>query len=451
MLFVGKRRNLLAEGPEHCKQLKLPHPVLTNEDLHRLRAVKRDDYKVATVGALFDARSDNPADALARGLADMLAAAEKAIADGASLLVLSDRGVSADKAPIPSLLATSALHHGLLARGLRGEAGILVESGEPREVMHFCLLCGYGASAVNPYLAFEALRELERRGDIPKPQERGEYVEHYINAVKKGILKTMSKMGISTLRSYRAAQLFEILGLNRDVVDKYFPGTPARLAGAGLDIIAAEIARRQELAYGPRPAGALPLVHAGEYQYRLDGEQHGWTPETIQLLQHAVRRNDPVLYEQYAEKTNAETKRLRAFRGLLDFKAAESVPLEDVEPAAEIARRFCTGAMSHGSISKETHETLALAMNRLGAASNTGEGGEDPARYAPGQNGDSLNSAIKQIASARFGVTMHYLSEAKELQIKVAQGAKPGEGGQLPGFKVTDEIARLRHSTPGVS
>jgi len=451
MMFTGKRRNILEESPEHCKQLKLPHPILTNEDLNRLRSVQREDFKVATVSALFDATADDPARALNDALEKLLDDAGQAINNGASLIIISDKGQSQEKAPIPSLLAVSAVHQGLLNRRLRSEAGLIVESGEPREVMHFCLLAGFGANAVNPYLAFESLDELQRDSELPGDMEPYRIADNYIAAVKKGILKTMSKMGISTLRSYHTAQLFEAIGLNRDVIDKYFTGTSSRIEGIGLAQIAEEVLQRHKSAYAPRKAGQLDLDFGGEYHWRSDGERHLWNPVTVTRLQHAVKFEDAKAYEEYKDAINNQAKKLCTLRGLFEFVPGKSVPLEEVEPAENIVKRFCTGAMSHGSISKEAHECLAIAMNRIGAMSNTGEGGEDPARYVPETNGDSKNCAIKQVASGRFGVTVEYLANAKELQIKMAQGAKPGEGGQLPGHKVTDEIARLRYSTPGVT
>ena len=451
MSFTGKQRNLLTESPEHCRQLKLPHPILTNEDICRLRAVKQDDFKVATLPALFEADDPRPGHALRRALDRLVEAGEKAIREGASLLIVSDRGLTAAKVPIPSLLATAALHHGLLAGRLRSEAGIVVESGEPREVMHFCLLCGYGANAINPYLAFEAIHRLRENGDLPQDTELDVLFDEYITAVKKGILKTMSKMGISTLRSYHSAQQFEAVGLNREVIDQYFRGTASRISGVGLDTIAREALARHQSAFGPRPSGVLDLDFGGEYQFRLDGERHLWNPTTISRLQHAVLYDDQKAYDEYRDALNEQSRQLCTLRGMFELVPGQPVPLEEVEPVNQIVRRFYSGAMSHGSISKEAHETLAVAMNRLGAMSNTGEGGEDPARYKPSANGDSLNSGIKQVASARFGVTIEYLANARILQIKMAQGAKPGEGGQLPGNKVTEEIARLRHSTPGVS
>jgi len=451
MGFTGKRQNLLDESPQHCRQLKLPHPILTNEDLERLRSVRRDDFRVVTIPALFDADAPDPGEALRRGISILVASAESAVKDGAALVVISDRDISETKAPIPSLLAVAAVHHGMLNHGLRHEAGLIVESGEPREVMHFCLLCGYGANAVNPYMAFESLDELNREGTLRKGMERVQIADNYIAAIKKGILKTMSKMGISTLRSYHGAQLFEAIGLDAEMVARYFTGTSSRIGGVGLKELAEETLGRHRAAFAPRPAGALDLDFGGEYHFRLAGERHLWNPTTVSLLQQAVHNDDAATYAAYAKAVNEQSEALCTLRGLFDFAGGEPVPLEAVEPASEIARRFCTGAMSHGSVSKEVHECMAVAMNRLGAMSNTGEGGEDPQRYVPESNGDSKNCAIKQVASGRFGVTANYLAHAKELQIKIAQGAKPGEGGQLPGHKVTEEIARLRYSTPGVT
>ncbi|MHC4212691.1 MAG: glutamate synthase large subunit [Planctomycetota bacterium] len=451
MMFVGRRRNILEEGPEHCRQLKLSHPVLTNEDIERLRTVSRDDFKTATISAVFRTDTDDAEASLCEALDSLVDEAQQAVKDGACLVIISDRDISETKAPIPSLLATAAVHHGLHRLHLRAEAGIIVESGEPREVMHFCLLCGYGANAVNPYMAFELLDELQREGDLPEKMEQTQIADNYIAAIKKGILKTMSKMGISTLRSYHSAQLFEAIGLNKSVVDKYFTGTSSRIGGIGLKEIAAEALARHRDAFGQRAVGSLELDFGGEYNYRTTGEHHLWNPTTVSKLQHAVHHDDSTAYKEYAEAVNEQSRKRSTLRGLFEFVPGESVDIGDVEPASEIVKRFCTGAMSQGSISKEAHETLAIAMNRIGGMSNTGEGGEDPSRYEPEPNGDSKNCAIKQIASARFGVSINYLAHAKELQIKMAQGAKPGEGGQLPGHKVTEEIARIRHSTPGVT
>jgi len=478
MAFTGKQRNLLEETPTHCRQLKLPHPILTNDDMERLRTVRRDDFKVVTLPAVFSVchclpaagttsaerdrvaaagkqcHTETPGESLRRALDELIEAAARAIEDGASLVIVSDREVGPERAPVPSLLATAALHHGLLERRLRSEAGIVVESGEPREVMHFCLLCGYGANAINPYLAFEAVYQLRREKFLPQDVGADELCDHYISAVKKGILKTISKMGISTLRSYHAAQQFEAVGLDRTVVERYFSGTASRIGGSNLDVIAREALQRHRAAFGPREPGALELDYGGEYHFRLDGEAHLWNPTTVTRLQHAVLNDDPQSYAEYARAVNDQNRELCTLRGLFEFVPASGespVPIEEVEPASAILNRFYTGAMSHGSISKEAHEALAIAMNRIGAMSNTGEGGEDPARYRPEANGDSRNCGVNQVASARFGVTIEYLSNARVLQIKMAQGAKPGEGGQLPGHKVSEEIARLRHSTPGVS
>ena len=451
MSFTGRRRNVLEETPEHCKQLKLPHPILTNEDITHLRQVNRDDFKVFTVTALFDATGEDSEKALKDGLDDMVAQAVEAISNDASLLIVSDRGASEKMAPIPSLLATSYLHNQLIEKQLRSQAGIIVESGEPREVMHFCLLTGCGANAVNPYMVFEAFMQLQQQGDIPANTTASKIVDNYISAIKKGILKTMSKMGISTLRSYHTAQLFEAIGLNRGFIDAFFPGITSRIGGIGLKEVAKDVMARHARGYSdPRP-GEMELEHGGRYNFRNDGEAHKWNPTTISKLQHAVLNEDSTAYREFAEACNDESKSRHTIRGLFEFKSTSPVPLEEVESAESIVKRFCTGAISHGSISAEAHECMAVAMNRIGGMSNTGEGGEDEKRYFPEANGDSKNSAIKQVASGRFGVTINYLAHAKEIQIKMAQGAKPGEGGQLPGYKVSDEIANLRYSTPGVT
>ena len=452
MVFTGKKRNILGETPEHCRQLKLPHPILTNEDIKRLRSsASRPDFKVETVSSLFDTDVPDPAESLRQGLDSLIINVEQAIKNGASLVIISDKGVNPIQAPIPSLLAIAAVHHGLLKRGLRGEAGLIIESGEPREVMHFCLLCGYGANGINPYMAFESLDELQNIEEVPANLDTIQIADNYIAAIKKGILKTMSKMGISTLRSYTGAQLFEAIGLNHDVINEYFTGTSSRIEGIGINEIAAEVIARQKSAFEQRPAGVLELDFGGEYHYRRTGEYHLWNPTTVAKLQHAVKNEDAKAYDEYAKEINDQSKHLCTLRGLFEFVPGNAISIEEVEPASEIVKRFCTGAMSHGSISKEAHECMAIAMNRIGGMSNTGEGGEDPKRYILEPNGDSKNCAIKQIASARFGVTANYVAHAKELQIKIAQGAKPGEGGQLPGHKVTEEIAKLRYSTLGVT
>ncbi|MDY7009731.1 MAG: glutamate synthase large subunit [Planctomycetota bacterium] len=441
MSFTGKRLNLLDETPRHCRQLKLPHPILTNDDMERLRAARRSDFKVSTVDALFDADGEKPGEALERGLDELVNSCEAAIRNGSSLVIISDRNFNETRAPIPSLLAMAAVHQGLLDRACRSEAGLVIETGEAREVMHFCLLCGYGANAVNPYLAFETLIQLQCEGDIPEDIEPEQIADNYIAAIKKGILKTMSKMGISTLRSYHSAKLFEAVGLGSDVVNKYFTGTSSRISGAGMTAIAREVLHRHSQAC----SGQEPQIDPG-------GERHLWNPKTVSLLNKAVQDNDRRAYDDYTEIVSNQSGAPHTLRNLFEFVPNEPVSIDEVEAAESIVRRFCTSAMSHGSVSREVHETITAAMNRLGATSNTGEGGEDPRRYkAPRPGSDSLNAAVKQVASGRFGVTMEYLAHAEVLQIKMAQGAKPGEGGQLPGKKVTDEIARLRHSIPGVT
>ncbi|HDS84310.1 MAG TPA: glutamate synthase large subunit [Phycisphaerales bacterium] len=452
MSYTGKKLNLLDESPPHCRQLKLPHPILTNEDMVRLRAVKRSDFSVQTLDAVFVPDLSDTTLGLQQAIERLINDAQHAIEqNGASLLILSDKTADEHRMPIPALLATAAVHHGLIERGLRGEAGLIVETGEARKVMHFCLLCGYGANGVNPYLVFETLNELHQSRQLPPELDATQIADNYIASIKKGILKTMSKMGISTLRTYFNAQLFEAIGLHRQLVQRYFTGTSSRIGGIGLEQIARDIQARHQAAFSPPRPGSLDLDFGGEYHYRQDGERHLWNPGTVARLQHAVVNNDADAYEQFSRAVNDQSEKLYTLRGLFEFVPGESVPLDEVEPACEIVKRFCSGAMSHGSISKEAHECMAIAMNRLGAMSNTGEGGEDAGRYVLEPNGDSKNSAIKQVASGRFGVTINYLAHAREIQIKMAQGAKPGEGGQLPGKKVTEEIARLRHATPGVT
>jgi len=450
LTFAGRHHNLLEESPEHCRMLELRHPILSNEDMARLKTLRRADFKVATLDMTFAPDREHPGTALEAGVTMLLAAAERAIRkEDASMLVLSDRSEAPGRVPIPSLLAVSALHEHLLVQGLLGAAGFVVESGEPREVAHIGLLCGFGASGVNPYLALESISYLVHEGRLQSSMDLEVLHDNYILALKKGLLKIMSKMGISTLPSYRGAQLFQALGLDGGFVDAYFPGISSPIGGVGLDVVARECLARNHQAYGAREPGSLELDHAGEYAWRMDGERHLWNPESITLLQKAVRNDDLEAYRGFARLINEESR--VTLRSLLAFVPGEPVPLEEVEAVDDLVKRFCTGAMSHGSLSKEAHETLAIAMNRLGGASNTGEGGEDPARYGPQADGLDRSCAIKQVASARFGVTIEYLANAREIQIKMAQGAKPGEGGQLPGHKVTPEIAKLRHSTPGVT
>ncbi len=447
---LGPESNLFEESPIHCRKLQVTTPILDNEELEQIRALDRPGLRTSSLSAIFDANAWQAG--LEMALEKLCREAERAVQNGATLLILSDRGHDERRAPIPSLLATGAVHHHLIRAGLRKNCGLIVESGEPREVMHFCLLLGYGAGAVNPYLAYESLDAMRRDGLLGE-LDTGEAQHRYVKAVEKGILKVMSKMGISTLQSYRGAQIFEAVGLGRSLVERFFTGTPTHLDGIGLDIVADEAIARHRVAYTRVPLDVVEdeLDPGGLYQWRRRGEHHMWNPTTIGALQHAVRSGKYELFKKFSARADAETRR-NTIRGLLELRTEgrTPIPLEEVEPASSIVQRFKTGAMSFGSISREAHETLAVAMNRLGARSNSGEGGEDRARYREEPNGDSKRSAIKQVASGRFGVTIEYLNEAEEIQIKIAQGAKPGEGGQLPGHKVDENIARVRHSTPGV-
>ena len=447
--YIGTERNILNEAPENCHTLKLPHPILTNRDLEKLRRVSSGDLLATTLPALFRA-ADGEA-GLRQSLDDLSARGAHAVHSGYTLLILSDRGVDATYAPIPSLLAMAAVHNRLVREKTRTQVALIIESGEPREVMHFALLIGYGASAINPYLAIESLHDLKRRGLLPD-KVSAEYAEtNFIKAINKGLLKTFSKMGISTLQSYRGAQVFEAVGLNQFLVDRYFPGTASRVEGVGLDVIAREAVMKHSYAFQPLTDSETDLVVGGQYQYREGGEYHLLNPQTISKVQHAVRQNSFSTFQEYTDLIDDRNRTLCTLRGLLQLKYAEKpIPIEEVEAAKEIVKRFTTGAMSYGSISKEAHETLAIAMNRIGGMSNTGEGGEDEERFTRDANGDLRRSAVKQVASGRFGVTTNYLVNADELQIKMAQGAKPGEGGQLPGHKVDEVIAKTRHSIPGV-
>jgi glutamate synthase (NADPH/NADH) large chain len=447
---LGGEGNLLVETPKQCRLLELEQPVLTNVDLAKIVAQSLADFPVVVLPMLFAARTTDPGAALRQGLENLCAAAERAIDSGASLIVLSDRGVDTDNAAIPSLLATSAVHHSLARAGKRMRAGLVVETGEVREVADLALLVGYGAGAVNPYLSFEAADALDI--DVPRA-ERG---EHYVHALNKGLLKVMSKMGISCLSSYQGAQIFEAIGIGKETVEQWLPGTASRIGGVGLAEIAQEALFRHAFAFDtlvPELGGDDDALDVGgNYAWRVDGERHLWSPSTVANLQKAVRLHDQKSYDEYSRTINEQEVAPFTLRGCWDLvPAAVPVPIEEVEPAASIVRRFATGAMSFGSISREAHENLAIAMNRIGGRSNSGEGGEDDARFVPLPNGDSRRSAIKQVASARFGVTAHYLVNADELQIKIAQGAKPGEGGQLPGHKVDQAIARVRYSVPGVT
>jgi glutamate synthase domain-containing protein 2/glutamate synthase domain-containing protein 1/glutamate synthase domain-containing protein 3 len=446
-LTLGAEKNLFDETPEHCHRLLLSKPIVTNEQLQSIKDLDFRDLRTKVLPTFFEIEQRGAG--LEKALERLCDDAEAALGQGFTVLVLSDRGHDAVNAPIPSLLAVAAVHHHLIRKGKRSLCGLVVETGEAREVMHFCLLLGYGVSAINPYLAFETLYDQVQAGNMQKI-DGVKSVENYVKAAHKGIRKVMSKMGISTLQSYQGAQIFEAIGLRKSVIDKYFTGTNSRIEGAGLEEIAAEVAVRHHVAHEV-PALFIPeLEPGGIYQWRRRGEYHMYNPESVASLQHAVRSANYKLFKTYSSKINDSSKQLCTIRGMLEFKPQKSIPIEEVEPASEIVKRFKTGAMSFGSISKEAHENVAIAMNRLGARSNTGEGGEDPERYKRMPNGDSKRSSIKQVASGRFGVTSFYLVNADELQIKMAQGAKPGEGGQLPGHKVDEVIARVRFATPGV-
>jgi glutamate synthase domain-containing protein 2/glutamate synthase domain-containing protein 1/glutamate synthase domain-containing protein 3 len=446
---IGPEGNLLEPTPEACRQIAIPYPILHNDQVAKIRHLPTGSpFRSTTLPILYNPADGGPG--LDRAMRELCRKASQAVAAGYGILILSDRGVDATHAPIPSLLATAGVHHHLVRQGARTRCGLLVESGDAREVHHVALLMGYGAGAVNPYLAFETLDDMIRQGLLAGVTHE-QAVHGYVKALNKGVLKVMSKMGISTLQSYCGAQIFEAVGLDRAFVDTYFTSTPSRIGGIGLDTVAEEVRRRHERAFGRRRAALDELESGGEYQWRRDGEVHLFTPETVFRLQHATRTRRYEIYEDYTRLVDDQSQRLATLRGLFRLRpAGPPVPLDEVEPVDAILRRFSSGAMSYGSISQEAHETLAIAMNRLGARSNTGEGGEDPARYVPDANGDSRRSAIKQVASGRFGVTSEYLVNADDLQIKMAQGAKPGEGGQLPGHKVYPWIAKVRHSTPGV-
>ncbi len=447
--YIGVEGNILSEIPENCHTLKMPHPILSNRELEKLRRVSRGDLLAHTLPTTFSVTEGE--NGLKRAVDGLCRRASLAIKSGYTLLILSDRGVDDEYAPIPSLLALTAVHNHLVREGTRTGVALIIESGEPREVMHYCLLIGYGASAINPYLAIETIEDLAARKELLNGISPEAAVKNYIKAVGKGLLKVFSKMGISTLQSYRGAQVFEAIGLNKDVVDQYFTGTSSRIEGVGLPVLAREAIEKHTFAYRPVSDAEPELAVGGYYQYRINGERHSINPDTVSKLQHAVRSSSYSTFQEYSKLIDEQNRNYYTLRGLMQLKTMpRPISIEEVEPAAEIVKRFATGAMSFGSISAEAHETLAIAMNRIGGRSNTGEGGEDEARFKPLPNGDSRRSAIKQVASGRFGVTTNYLINADELQIKVAQGAKPGEGGQLPGHKVDAEIARVRHSIPGV-
>jgi glutamate synthase (NADPH/NADH) large chain len=447
--YIGPEGNLLETTERQCHRLLVPHPILTNEEMAALRQVDYRGWKTKTIDITYP-RSGGTS-GLKPALDRICREASQAIADSYSLIVLSDRNCSKDRVPISSLLACGAVHHHLIAHEERTQIGLVLESGEAREVHHHCLLVGYGADAINPYLAFEALYQAREDGTLEAEYTDAEIVSAYRKGVAKGLLKVMGKMGISTLQSYKGAQIFEAVGIDDDVIERCFSGTPSRIRGVNFAVLAEEAIRRHEIGYPTREQVRLEVLpNPGLYQWRKNGEKHAWNPHTIAEIQQAARAGDQSAYDRFSRLVNESTTRECHLRGLLRFKPSTPVPLEEVESAASIVRRFCTGAMSFGSISAEAHETLAVAMNRLGGKSNTGEGGEDYARFKPLANGDSKRSAIKQVASGRFGVTSWYLTNADELQIKIAQGAKPGEGGELPGKKVDRIIAAVRHSTPGV-
>ncbi len=446
---LGSRQNLFEETPDHCHQFRIDQPILTNREIAQIRDMYIGDIRAETLPILF--KAEYGAAGLQRALDELFESAVRAVDNGATILILSDRGANAELAPIPALLASAGVHHHLIREHRRVQCNIVVESAEPREVHHFALLIGYGIGAINPYLAFETIEDMVARGvtqDVPPEVAR----RNYIKSIGQGLLKVMSKMGISTLKSYHGAQIFEAVGLHASVIERYFTGTPSRIGGIGLDVIAEEALIRHRRAYPDKQVPEnLGLDVGGLYQWRRGGEYHQFNPITVAKLQQATKIRDEKSYMEYADFINKQNKEIGTLRGLMEFKSeADPIPLDEVEPWTEIVKRFKTGAMSYGSISKEAHESLAIAMNQIGGKSNSGEGGEDEDRFQPDADGKWRNSAIKQIASGRFGVTSHYLVNAKELQIKMAQGAKPGEGGQLPGEKVYPDIAKTRHSTPYV-
>lgn len=445
---VGGSLNLLEESPEHCITLELPTPVLSNTELEKIRYIDHRHLQTKTVYTYF--KADGKPGSLQKGLDRVCQYVTDAIEDGFTIVILSDRSFDSGHTQIPSLLAVAAVHHDLIRKGLRGKIGLLVEAGEVWETHHFATLIGYGASGVNPYLVFQTIHDMKKQNLLPEDLTEEKAIYNYKKAVAGELLKVMSKMGISTLQSYHGAQIFEALGIHKDVIDRYFTGTVSRIGGLTLDDIAREAIAKHQLAF-PKVNNGLPrLAVGGVYQWKQRGEAHMFNPQTIHLLQHSTKINDYSIFKKYSTLINNQSEKAITLRSLLKFKKGKSIPLSEVEPKENIFKRFATGAMSFGSISFEAHSTLAIAMNRIGGKSNSGEGGEDEARFTRKENGDWENSAIKQVASGRFGVTSYYLTNASELQIKMAQGAKPGEGGQLPGHKVDDWIGRVRHSTPGV-
>ncbi len=445
--YIGTERNIFDETPKQAHLLKLPHPILTNYDLEKLRRMSHGDLLATTLRGMFPV--EDGGDGLMRSLEGLCKRAVLAVNDGYNVIIISDRGIDPSLAPIPSLLALSAVHNYLVRERKRTQVALIIESGEPREVHHFAMLVGYGASAVNPYLAIETLEDMANKGrlkvDFPTA------LKNFKKSINKGLLKVFSKMGISTLQSYRGAQIFEAIGLDENVIEKYFTGTASRINGVGLEVLAKEAIMKHAYAFEPATESHTELQVGGAYHYRVRGEHHILNPTTVSKLQHAVRDDRYETFKEFAEFVDNQNRDLATLRGLMRFREnSKPLKIDEVEPATEIVKRFATGAMSFGSISKEAHETLAIAMNRMGGRSNTGEGGEDASRFVPDANGDLRRSSVKQVASGRFGVTAHYLVNADELQIKIAQGAKPGEGGQLPGHKVDEVIARVRYSVPGV-
>ncbi len=445
---IGPEANLLEPTPESCRQIKIHSPILTNEELARVRDVKLPGFKTKTVSILYPVAEGG--EGLDNALEGVFAEIDSAIDEGYTNIILSDRGVDQEMAAIPALLATAGVHHHMIRSGTRTKVGLILESGEPREVHHFAVLIGYGIGAINPYLAFESLGDMIGKGYLPE-MEHESAVKNFIKAVNKGLTKTMAKMGISTVQSYRGAQVFEAIGLNKEFVDQYFTWTASRIGGIGIEEVAKEMSLRHHHAFPDRPSQKPDLEWGGEYKWRRDGEYHLFNPDTVFKLQHATRTGQYEIFKEYTDLVNDQSEKLATLRGMFEFKKSDqSIPIDEVESIESIMKRFSTGAMSYGSISQEAHETLAIAMNRLGAKSNTGEGGEDADRFTPDENGDLRRSSIKQVASGRFGVTSEYLANADDIQIKMAQGAKPGEGGQLPGPKVYPWIAKVRHSTAGV-
>ncbi|HEY1065180.1 MAG TPA: glutamate synthase large subunit, partial [Pirellulales bacterium] len=450
VVTLGSEGNLLQESPEQARLLRIDQPILLDKELAAIKALDESGFKSRTLSMLYSKAGGK--NALKQRLDELKAEASKAVEDGVTILVLSDRGVSEGLIPVPALLATGCVHHHLTKEGTRSHCGLVIESGEPREVHHFALLIGFGAGAINPYLAFATIRQMQAEGIITADKAPEILDKNFAKAGSKGVLKVMSKMGISTLQSYRGSQIFEAVGLDKSVIDEYFVNTPSRIQGIGLETIAVESELRHSHGW---PAKEIPQVLdldvGGQYAWRRKGEYHLHNPDVVAKLQQATKINSAADFKKYCQLIDEQQEHLCTLRGLLKFKfGTERVPLAEVEPVTEIVKRFATGAMSFGSISKEAHETLAIAMNRIGAKSNTGEGGEDAARFTKDENGDNRRSAIKQVASGRFGVTSEYLVNSDELQIKMAQGAKPGEGGQLPGSKVDEFIGKVRHSTPGV-